>query len=275
MKLTLAFSPCPNDTYIFDALVSKKIDTMGIDFDVVLEDVETLNQHALEGFYDVSKVSCGVLPGILHQYKILDTGSALGFGVGPLLIAATEVEFTDVAESTVALPGENTTAHLLFDYAFKKVKEKVFLRYDEIESFVSQQKVMGVIIHENRFTYAQRGLKKIIDLGAHWEEQENAPVPLGNIVVKREQPVEMQRLINRLIHQSMGYANNNYPVLSDFTSQNAMEMSEEVMRQHIQLYVNDYSLSLGEKGRSAIAHLISRSPRKQMIAVNEDDWFVM
>lgn len=140
MKLTLAFSPCPNDTYIFDALVHKKIDTKGLDFEVILEDVETLNKRALAGVYDISKVSCGVLPGILQQYKILNSGSALGFGVGPLLIVAPEVETSDMDKLSVALPGENTTAHLLFNYACEKVKEKVFLRYDEIESFVSQKK---------------------------------------------------------------------------------------------------------------------------------------
>jgi 1,4-dihydroxy-6-naphthoate synthase len=272
MKLTIAFSPCPNDTFIFDALVHKKIDTMGLDFDVVLEDVETLNQRALEGVYDISKVSCGVLSHILHRYKILNSGSALGFGVGPLLIAADDD--IEIKQSVVALPGENTTAHLLFSYAYPELQKKVFMRYDEIESFVQQNKGAGVIIHENRFTYAEKGLKKIIDLGAYWEEQEQMPIPLGCIVANRSLPSAIQQTVDMLIRQSLEYANKNNHSLSSFVSAHAMEMSETVMRQHIQLYVNDYSITLGEKGRLAIVHLLNASTKKQMITIGTEDWFV-
>jgi 1,4-dihydroxy-6-naphthoate synthase len=271
MKLIIAFSPCPNDTYIFDALVHKKIDTMGIDFEVVLEDVETLNQRAMEGIYGFSKVSCGVLPSILHRYNILDSGSALGFGVGPLLV--TSDDHIDIIESVVALPGEHTTAHLLFSYAYPDLHKKVFMRYDEIESFVQQKKGAGVIIHENRFTYAEKGLKKIIDLGAYWEEQEQMPIPLGCIVANRSLPSATQQIVDQLIRQSLEYANSNYPLLSPFVSKHAMEMNETVMRQHIQLYVNDYSLSLGEKGRSAIVHLLNASTKKEMVTIGKEDWF--
>ena len=274
MKLTIAFSPCPNDTFIFDALVHKKIDTMGMDFEVVLEDVETLNQRAKEGAYSISKVSCGVLPDILHHYKILESGSALGFGVGPLLVSSAEVGNANIKDSVVALPGENTTAHLLFSYAYPDSHKKIFMRYDEIEAFVQQKKGIGVIIHENRFTYAEKGLKKIMDLGAYWEEHEQMPIPLGCIVVDRLLPIATQETVDKLIRQSLEYANSNYPNLSPFVSAHAMEMSENVMRQHIQLYVNDYSLSLGEKGRSAIVHLLQASPKKEAIKRSEQEWFV-
>ena len=226
----------------------------------------------MEGIYDVSKVSCGVLPDILNQYSILDSGSALGFGVGPLLVTANDN--IDINQTVIALPGENTTAHLLFSYAYPDLHKKVFVRYDEIESFVLQKKGAGVIIHENRFTYAEKGLKKIIDLGAYWEEQEQMPIPLGCIVANRSFPSATQQIVDQLIRQSLEYANRNYPLLSPFVSEHATEMNETVMRQHIQLYVNDYSLTLGEKGRSAIVHLLNASPKKETIKIGEEEWFV-
>ncbi|HMC99921.1 MAG TPA: 1,4-dihydroxy-6-naphthoate synthase, partial [Ferruginibacter sp.] len=185
MQLTLGFSPCPNDTFIFDALVNKKIDTGEYNFDVVLEDVQTLNQWALEGRLDITKLSYGVYPLVLDNYALLNSGSALGRGVGPLLIS--KQEQTDdtgfVERSLIAIPGENTTAHLLFSLAYPNAKNKVFLRYDEIENFVLAGKGLGVIIHENRFTYQQKGLHKIIDLGDYWEKHTGNPIPLGGIVI--------------------------------------------------------------------------------------------
>ena len=148
------------------------------------------------------------------------------------------------------------------------------MRYDEIESFVQQKKGVGVIIHENRFTYAEKGLKKIIDLGAFWEEQEQMPIPLGCIVASRSLSTAIQQTVDALIRQSLEYANRNYPLLSPFVSEHAMEMNENIMRQHIQLYVNDYSLTLGEKGRSAIVHLLHASPKKVTIKIAEAEWFV-
>src|SRR4051812_32151618 len=149
MKLTLGFSPCPNDTFIFDALVNKKIDSGGIDFEPILDDVQTLNQWALEGKLDITKISYGVLPLVLHQYIVLNSGSALGKGVGPLLIRHGEAKMQPVEEQVVAIPGKNTTAHLLFSLAYPAAEKNVFLRYDEIEDFVLANKGVGVIIHEN------------------------------------------------------------------------------------------------------------------------------
>lgn len=267
---TIQFSPCPNDTFIFDALVNHKIDTEGIDFEVTLKDVQALNEDAIQGKADITKISFGVLPKIINQYIVLDSGAALGSGVGPLLIS---LENNSVVDETVliAIPGENTTAHLLFTMAFPNAKQKVFLRYDEIEEFVAQGKGYGVIIHENRFTYAEKGLHKIMDLGEYWEEKTGFLIPLGGIVIKRTFNDSFQMKISQLIRKSIEYAYRNYPLLNDFIISNAQEMSEEVMRKHINLYVNDYSLSLGEKGKLAVRKLFEHNA---MNALPDSELFV-
>ena len=257
MKLTLGFSPCPNDTFIFDALVNKKIDTAGLQFDVVLEDVETLNQWAIEGRLNITKISYGVLPLILDKYIVLNSGSALGKGVGPLLISNHKQGILNVEENTIAIPGENTTAHLLFSLACPNAKNKIFLRYDKIEEFVLENKGLGVIIHENRFTYEQKGLKKLIDLGSYWEQETGKPIPLGGIVIKRTIDLDVQQKVDALIKQSIEYAFSKYPELTGYIRKHSQEMSEEVMRKHINLYVNNFSVDLGEEGKKAIEKLIS------------------
>jgi len=257
-KFTLGFSPCPNDTFIFDALVNNKIDTEGLSFDVVLEDVQTLNQWAIQGKLDITKLSYGVLPLVLDNYTVLNSGSALGKGVGPLLIANSRFQISDLVEDQlIAIPGENTTAHLLFSLAYPNAKNKIFLRYDEIEPFVLANKGLGVIIHENRFTYQDKGLIKIIDLGDYWEKETNNPIPLGGIVVRRNYNIELQKKIDALIKKSIEYAFSNYPALTDYIRIHSQEMSEDVMRKHIDLYVNNYSIDLGKDGQSAINKLIT------------------
>jgi len=256
MKFTLGFSPCPNDTFIFDALVNKKIDTGNYDFDVVLEDVQTLNQWAIEEKLDITKLSYGVLPLVLDNYAVLNSGSALGRGVGPLLITKDAITSTEIDDYTIAIPGEQTTAHLLFSLAFPTAKRKLFLRYDEIENFVAQGKGLGVIIHENRFTYQNKGLKKIIDLGDFWEKETGKAIPLGGIVIKRKIAVNTQKEINTIIKKSIEYAFENYPSLNDYIRNNAQEMSEAVMRKHIDLYVNKFSLDLGREGKTSIKKLL-------------------
>ncbi|MEO6546505.1 MAG: 1,4-dihydroxy-6-naphthoate synthase [Ferruginibacter sp.] len=257
MKLTLGFSPCPNDTFIFDALVNKKIDTGGIEFEVILEDVQTLNRWAIEGRLAITKLSYGVLPLVLNKYVVLNSGSALGKGVGPLLITGMDSENEFDEESVVAIPGQNTTAHLLFSMAYPNAKNKVFLRYDEIENFVLANKGAGVIIHENRFTYQDKGLKKITDLGYYWEKTTGQSIPLGGIVIKKELDKTIQHTIDKLIKKSIGCAFAAYPVLSDYIRIHSQEMSEDVMRQHINLYVNEYSLALGNTGKEAILTLLN------------------
>ncbi len=256
MQLSLGFSPCPNDTFIFDALVNNKIDTEGIRFDVKLEDVQTLNQWALQGKLAITKLSYGVLPLVLDQYIVLNSGSALGKGVGPLLISNLIIELQEVEQQLIAIPGENTTAHLLFSLAFPNAKNKIFLRYDEIENFVLAKKGLGVIIHENRFTYEAKGLHKIIDLGDYWEAQTGNAIPLGGIVIKKDIELITQKKVDALIKRSIEYAFAKYPELNDYIRCHAQEMSENVMRQHIDLYVNNYSLDLGDLGKAAINELL-------------------
>lgn len=257
MKFTLAFSPCPNDTFIFDALVNQKIDTEGIIFDVFLEDVQTLNEWAIAGKMDFSKISYGVWSKVKNQYNLLNSGGALGKGVGPLLITK-PAKFLDyspeaVNEMTIAIPGENTTANLLFSLAYPKAQKKVFKVFHEIEQAVLNGEVdAGVIIHENRFTYQAKGLRKILDLGNYWEATQRLPIPLGGIIAKKTLDPEIIKTVDGLIKKSIEYAFSNYPAVSDYVVAHAQEMSEEVMRQHIDLYVNNYSLDLGEDGLAAV-----------------------
>ncbi len=273
MLFTLAFSPCPNDTFIFDALVNGKIDTEDFEFKVYLEDVETLNNNAILNRYDVSKISYGVYHKIINDYIILDSGSALGTGVGPLLISKEKKYHDDVNQETIAIPGENTTAHFLFSMAYPNAKNKVFLRYDEIEAFVQQGKGLGVIIHENRFTYHKKGLHKIVDLGDYWEKTTKDPIPLGGIVMRRNIEKSIQQKITRLIQKSIVYAYSFYPELNDYIRNNSQEMTDAVMHQHIELYVNDYSKTLGPKGREAVLKMLEVF-NVDVATKNEDDFFV-
>lgn len=268
MTFTLGFSPCPNDTFIFDALVNKKIDTEGLDFKVVLEDVQTLNQWAMEGRLDISKISYGVLPLVLQQYDLLDAGGALGKGVGPLLIARRAIPLADIPGVTIAIPGQQTTAHLLFSLAFPSAIHKKFMVFSSIEEAVlSGQVDAGVIIHENRFTYQQKGLIRLMDLGEYWEKETGAPIPLGGIVFRRDHDPILQKKANTLIRRSLEYAFRHYPDLPAYVKEHAQEMDERVMRQHIDLYVNDYSLSLGPEGRKAIDTLLDTYTRLSLTAL--------
>jgi 1,4-dihydroxy-6-naphthoate synthase len=254
MQLTIGFSPCPNDTFIFDALVNKKIDTEGLELQPVLEDVQTLNEWALQGRLDITKISYGVLPLLLDRYIVLNAGGALGKGVGPLLITKNEGYTTrDVDQMTIAIPGEHTTAHMLFSLAFPEATKKKFMVFSAIEDAVLQGAAdAGVIIHENRFTYQQKGLKKLMDLGEYWEQETGNPIPLGGIVMKKSFDKALQQQVDALIKKSLEYAFVHYPLITDYVKLHSQEMSESVMRQHIDLYVNNYSLQLGNEGRAAV-----------------------
>jgi len=257
MKLTLGFSPCPNDTFIFDALVNNKIDTGGIDVEPVLEDVQTLNQWALEKKLDVSKISYGVLPLVSDFYHLLDSGGALGMGVGPLLIAKEAMDESHIDHARIAIPGKNTTAHVLFSLAFPEARNKKFMVFNEIENAVLSGEVdCGVIIHEGRFTYQNKGLTKLRDLGEFWEEKTKCPIPLGGIVVREGIAEPIREKLSNLIRKSVEYSFAHYPHLSDYVKNHSQEMEEKVMRQHIDLYVNDYSISLGENGRKAVEQFL-------------------
>ena len=259
MKYTLGFSPCPNDTFIFDALANKKINTNGIDFDIVLEDVQTLNSWALQGKLDFSKISYGVLPLITNNYVLLNSGGALGKGVGPLLITKSMGNGQWAMDNKViAIPGENTTAHLLFSLAYPNAKNKKFLIFNQIENAVLNEEVdCGVIIHENRFTYQNKGLHKIIDLGEYWEQTTKLPIPLGGIVAHKKINNAISKQVDALIKQSVEYAfANHHHQLTNYVKQHSQEMNEAVMQQHIDLYVNNYSINLGEEGKKAVLKLI-------------------
>ena len=278
MNFTLGFSPCPNDTFIFDALVNKKIDTGDFHFDVRLEDVETLNELAKKQELDFTKISYGVLPLVAEKYKVMNSGSALGKGVGPLLISQRPVNFNEVENYTIVIPGENTTAHLLFSLAFPQAKNKVFKRYDEIErSVLESDNVLGVIIHENRFTYMERGLYKIVDLGNFWEEKTALPIPLGGIVGRRNMDEILLMKVDALIKDSMEYAFENYPLITDYVKQHSQEMEPEVMKKHIDLYVNQFSINLGKNGRNAIKrfmHIYHETTGKGDALLSDSDLFV-
>jgi len=258
MKLTLGFSPCPNDTFIFDALVNKKIDTADFEFDTILADVETLNQWALEGKLDITKLSFPAFFRSLQHYTLLNAGSAVGKGVGPLLItdSTQELSAEDINQASVAIPGIHTTANLLFSYAYPEAIDKKFMIFSAIENALINKEIdLGVIIHENRFTYQQKGLYKVKDLGEYWEEKMELPVPLGGIAINQSLKRSVALKVNELIRKSIEYAFKYYPLITDYVKQHSQEMSEEVMRQHIDLYVNNYSLDLGDEGKLAIESL--------------------
>ncbi|NSL88510.1 1,4-dihydroxy-6-naphthoate synthase [Chitinophaga solisilvae] len=263
MHLSLGFSPCPNDTFIFDALVNNKIDTEGFTFDTQLEDVETLNRWALEARLPITKLSFAVFLKVRDQYELLNSGSALGRGCGPLLIARKDIPAEDIKNLTIAIPGENTTANLLFSIAFPEAKHKKVMLFSEIENAVLNGEVdAGVIIHENRFTYQLKGLVKLMDMGEYWEQTTGSPIPLGGIFIRKDIPAPVRAQIDQLIHKSLQHAYTGYPQLSDYVKSHAQEMDEQVMRQHIDLYVNDFSLDLGVEGRAAVDALMQAAEKR-------------
>ena len=240
MKLTLGFSPCPNDTFIFDAMVNGKINTQGLEFDYVMEDVETLNSWAEPGKLDITKLSYSAFLTTVDRYSLLHSGSALGKGVGPLLIAKEALDLKNIADFRIAIPGIHTTANLLLALATPAAKDKTELLFSRIEDAVINGEFdAGLIIHESRFTYEAKGLVKLIDLGDWWESETGAAIPLGGIVTRRSFDRELCATIDSVIKASLQYSCDHYPELSSFVKENAQEMEENVMRQHIDLYVND------------------------------------
>jgi 1,4-dihydroxy-6-naphthoate synthase len=262
MKLTLAFSPCPNDCFMFDALVHRRIDLDGFDFEVRLADVEALNKAAFAGEVDVTKLSYHAYAYCAGDYVLLDAGSALGRNCGPLLISKRPISPEEVAsgELRIAIPGKYTTANFLLGLAFPAARNKIELLFSDIEGAVLDGRVdAGLIIHENRFTYAAKGLKKIVDLGEYWEGTTGAPIPLGGIVVRRSLPEDVKHAVNRLVRQSVEYAFVHRGASLPYVREHAQEMREDVMYQHIDLYVNDYSVDLGSDGRRAVELLFEKA----------------
>jgi 1,4-dihydroxy-6-naphthoate synthase len=253
MKLTFAFSPCPNDTYMFEPMVNRRIDLHGFEFTYVLEDVENLNKSAINGLYDITKLSFNAFTRLSDSYQLLTSGSALGNKCGPLLISKTPFGLESVEKIRIAVPGLNTTAYLLLKFAFPNVEFVEEMLFSDIEHAVVNAKVdAGVIIHENRFTYENKGLHKIMDLGEYWENHTNSPIPLGGIAVKRSLPEDIKQKLNEILFQSIKFAFDNPTSGLDFIRSNAQEMDEDVMFSHIHLYVNNYSQELSTDGKNAI-----------------------
>lgn len=262
MRLTLGFSPCPNDCFMFDAMVHRRIDLEGLEFDVRMADIEALNAAVFAGQIDVTKLSFHAYAYCIGNYVLLDAGSALGRNCGPLLISKREIAQDEVARGglKIAIPGTYTTANFLLSLAFPGATAKSQLLFSAIEGAVLDGTFdAGLIIHENRFTYAAKGLKKIIDLGEYWESETGAAIPLGGIVINRALPEDVQQKMNRIMRRSVEYAFANRTASLPFVRANAQEMSEDVMYQHIDLYVNDYSVDLGREGRRAVEVLFERA----------------
>ncbi len=266
MKLRIGFSPCPNDTFIFDAMVHGKVDTEGLDFDFILADVEELNSMAFNAALDITKVSSHAYAYVAGNYLILESGSALGFGNGPLLIAKRKFDLEKVDTLRIAIPGRFTTANLLLSIARPRALNRKEYLFSEIENAILNGEVdAGLIIHETRFTYQKRGLVKIADLGEYWESLTGLPVPLGNIVISRRIGRETALAVGRTIRRSIEFALQNPGSSYDFVSMNAKEMEEEVIRNHIELYVNDFSVLLGPSGKRAVEELFRTASGKGII----------
>lgn len=268
MKLSLGFSPCPNDCFIFEAIVNRRIDLEGLEFSLLLADVEALNQAALAGDTDVTKLSYHAYAHCAGTYVLLDAGSALGRNCGPLLISKRAIPQGEVASGAlrIATPGRFTTAQLLLGLAFPNARNATPLVFSAIEAaLLNEEFDAGLIIHENRFTYEAKGLKKIVDLGEFWERETGAPIPLGGIAIRRSLPDEVKHRVNRVLRRSVEYAFGNRAASLPFVREHAQEMSEEVMYRHIDLYVNDYSRDLGADGKRAVKLLFERGERAGII----------
>ena len=260
MEITLGFSSCPNDTYMFDALVHKKIDTEGFDFNYVISDVQELNRRAFVGDLQMTKLSYFAYSHVYQNYQILDSGSALGFANGPLFICKKGDEKKINASSRILIPGKETTANLLFSIAYPEFTNKTECLFSEIEpKIMSGEYDAGVIIHEDRFTYAERGFSLLCDLGTYWESQTKSPIPLGAIVVRRDVPDDEKKTLSRLLKNSIEYANAHPMDSYAFIHEHAQAIEDDVLRKHIALFVNDFSLSLGEQGRKAVETLYRRA----------------
>jgi 1,4-dihydroxy-6-naphthoate synthase len=272
---SIGFSPCPNDCFIFDAMVNGKIDNKGYSFQVHLEDVETLNQWALQGKLDITKLSFHAFALCMNEYQLLDAGSALGFNCGPLLICKENLENKPKNQWKVAIPGELTTANFLLSIAFPEIKNKINYVFSDIENAVLNQEVdAGLIIHESRFTYQNKGLKKIKDLGEFWDEKIKAPIPLGGIAMKRQFELIDRINISNIIAESVRFAFKNPKASENYVCAHAQELDNIVINKHINLYVNNFSVSLGREGRKAVQLLMEEAYDKKIITKIETDFLI-
>jgi len=275
MKLSLGFSPCPNDTFIFDALVHQKIDTEGLTFELILADVEHLNQRAFAHQLDITKLSYHAYGHLIDEYILLDAGSALGRNCGPLLIAKEPLSTEDINLGPIAIPGKYTTANFLLSLAYPAAQHKQEMLFSEIEQAVLDEQVKaGLIIHENRFTYKDKGLVKLADLGEFWEQTTGFPIPLGGIVASRKLPKSILEKINRVLARSVAYALDHPEQTRSYVSAHAQEMDEDVMYAHINLYVNEFTRDLGSEGKAAVEHLFEMAQAKGIVPTSQSVIFM-
>lgn len=272
----VGLSPCPNDTFMFDALLHNKINLEDCEFTPVMDDVQQLNERAMRTDLEVTKMSFFAYTKVPHHYKILNAGSALGKNCGPILISKKPIDkHADLSQLNVCIPGANTTANLLLSIFYPEIKNKTAILFSDIENaLLNDEYDAGLIIHENRFTYELKGLNKIVDLGEAWQQATGYHIPLGCIVVKRSIDEAMQKKIDKLLHKSVKYAFSHPDSVMKFVRQHAQEMDEAVMKQHIVLYVNNFSIDLGVQGKAAIAHLFKKGQEVGLIGEMPDDIFV-
>lgn len=264
--LSLGYSPCPNDTFIFFGMVHGQIDTEGLTFQERLEDVETLNQLALAGSLDLTKISYHALGHLRRDYYLLRSGGALGRGCGPLVIARKSVDMAQLRGRRIAIPGRLTTANLLLQLYGEGFEQVEILPFHLIMDAVRDGKVdAGVIIHESRFTYQQYGLSQVLDLGAWWEEHTGKPIPLGGILARRDLGQEVVATADRVLRNSVEFAFANPQLPRQYIKAHAQELADEVIDSHIGLYVNDFSIDLGDEGLAAVTTLLSKAEERGII----------
>ena len=253
--IDIAFSSCPNDTFVFHALLNNLVDTKGLTFSPFIDDVESLNQQAKKGMHQVSKLSFAAWLNLRDKYELLDSGAALGFGCGPLLVA--HAKNLSVEDALIAIPGIDTTANILFRLRYPEAKNTIVVRFDEILPGIKSGKFdAGVIIHEGRFVFKDYGCEKIIDLGEWWEKETSSPIPLGCIAIRKDdETIIYKDTIESAIRASVKFAFENPEVSREYVKSLAQEMDDNVIDRHIKLYVNEFTLSLGEKGRKAVQKL--------------------
>lgn len=274
--LSLGYSPCPNDTFIFYALVHGKIDTGGLVFKEVLLDVETLNKMALRAELDITKISYHAFVYLREDYCLLRSGSALGRSCGPLLVSKDDYALKDLKGKSIAIPGRLTTANLLFQlFAFEsgiRLSSPVEMPFHKIMDSVAKGDVdTGLIIHEGRFTYPLYDLNKIVDLGEWWEDKTGLPLPLGGILAKRNLGEDLIKKVDSFIRKSIEYSLNHEEEPKVYIKQHSQELEEKVIEQHINLYVNDFSLDIGEEGLSAVRELFKMAEMRGIIKESRND----
>ena len=277
-ELTLGYSPCPNDTFIFYAMIHGKIDTDGLKFKESLLDVETLNQRALNAELDLTKISYHAFGHMREKYALLRSGSALGRGCGPIVVSKDKYTMEELRDKKIAFPGKLTTASLLlqlYDPAFAKSSNLIIMPFDEIMDAVANGDVdAGVIIHESRFTYVSYGLSRVIDLGQWWEKETGLPIPLGGILAKRELGRELILKVEDLLRQSIEYSYNNRFEPMGYIKEHSQELSDGVIKDHINLYVNNFAIDIGDEGEKAVVELFSRAEDAGIIPKSEQSLFI-